>query len=297
MNALTSLFGVADIIELLEQPPGSPACILAGPADRFKELFDWEELIGILDRHCADLAQRLRVVKDGTTLAQDELALQAGPGVAWTSKRVSPGKINRLCAGGASLVLSGVRDYCRRLDELVRQLETELGAPVSTNAYYTPPGNRAFGVHYDPYDVIILQILGEKRWQTFGQRTPTPLLDDKPDFRNPPERPEMEHTLREGEILYVPRGCWHVASTSETSGSLHLTLGLRHPTYADLLEQLVTRLRATEPARARLPRSESEVQASLEELLRQAMLQVPEVLRELGDATPRADGFAMQRPG
>lgn len=297
MIASNPLFEVAEIVEVLSSPSGAQVRILDGPEDRFRDLFDWDELIGILDRHGMDLANRIRIVKSGSTLPQDEFVPRSRPGAAWGS-RVSAEKINQLCAGGASLVLSGVRDYSPRLDAFVRELETQLGAPASANAYYTPPGNRAFGVHYDPYDVVVLQILGKKRWQTFGRRTPVPLLDDKPDFKNPPEQPELEHTLREGEALYVPRGWWHVASTSETSGSLHLTLGFRQRTYADLLDQLVSRLKATDPARATLPRSESEVQASLGELFRQAMLLAPEVLRELEDAVaPPADGFALQRPG
>lgn len=294
MNATNSSFGLA---ELLSQASGSQVRIVAGPTDRFRDLFDWEELIAILDRHGADLAHRVRIVKDGSTLPQDELVPAFRPGAAWGS-RLSPEKVNRLCAGGASLVLNGIRDYSPRLDGFVRQLEARLRAPVSANVYYTPAGNRAFGVHYDPYDVIVLQILGEKRWQTFGQRTPAPLLDDKPDFKNPPERPELEHTLRAGEALYVPRGCWHVAGTSEAGGSLHVTLGLRHRTYTDLLEQLMARLKATEAARAQLPLSACEVQAPLGELFRQAILLLPEVLQELGDAVaPPADGFVMPRPG
>jgi hypothetical protein len=297
MIATKASFGVADLADLLSQSPVPRARVLAGPADRFRDLFGWEELLAILDRHGMDVVQRLRIVKNGTVLPQDDFAAPPKPGAAW-GPRVSPERVNRLCAEGASLVLNGVRDYSPRLDALARQLEAHRQAPVSANAYFTPPGNRAFGVHYDPYDVIVLQILGAKRWQTFGPRTPAPLLDDRVDFKNPPERPDLEHTLCAGEILYVPRGVWHVASTAETGGSLHLTLGVRHRTYADVLEQLVVRLKAAEGARVVLPRSESEVHAAVEELFRQAMLHLPDVLRELGDAVaPPADGFTLPRPG
>ena len=273
-------------------------------AGRFAELLEWEELVSMLDGHRADLAGRLRLVQNGRTLSQEQIALPAGRSLVGGLTRLSTARINELCAGGASLVLSGVRDYSRRIDDFAAQLEVQLRAPVGVNAYLTPAGNRAFGVHDDPYDIFILQILGQKDWRLYGRRAPTPLRDERADFSNAPEHPEEELTLRAGDALYVPRGFWHAASTSPENGSLHLTLGVRCPTYADVLDWITGKLRSTEPARAKLPLpfgpagGATAAQSAIEELLRQAAALVPQALQELESHLGAADpGFALYAHG
>jgi ribosomal protein L16 Arg81 hydroxylase len=71
----------------------------------------------------------------------------------------------------------------------------------------------------------------------------------------PPDQPTDAFTLRAGDVLHVPRGCWHAAAASTGQPSLHLTCGLATHTGIDLLSWLVDELRAYEPMRADLPRS------------------------------------------
>lgn len=306
-DAVGVIFGDISAGDFFSRSWGKAPALFPGPPERFDGLFGWDDFLALLDRHGPDLHHRLRVVQNGSTLGQHSYTLNDRTTLAGRSARVLPERINALCAGGASLVLSGVRDYGGRLGEFARQLERQLRAPVSVNAYYTPAGNRAFGVHYDPYDVFVLQLLGRKHWKLFGLRTPAPLLDDPADFSNAPETPEQEHVLEAGQALYVPRGVWHVAGTSDASGSLHLTFGVRSHTYADLLERLLNKLKDAEPARARLAVSpndlghlafdEKEILASLETLLRDARGLAPAALGELDSPLGQADsGFSIPRP-
>jgi hypothetical protein len=277
MDPLGLILGDASVDEFFSIHWDLRPKVFPGCAGRFMELLSWEEFVGILDRHHVDFAARLRLVQDGRTLSPESFELPAQFSLPAGAARVSPARINELCAGGASIVLSGIRDYSCRLRGFAQQLELQLRAPVSVNAYYTPPGSRAFGVHYDPYDVFILQALGQKDWKLYGRTIPNPLVHEKGDFSKAPEHPEEERTLREGEALYVPRGYWHAASTSDVCGSLHLTVGVRSYTYLDLLYSLAEKLRDTDLARAKLRMSvdesgriapeESKIHSDLEELM------------------------------
>jgi len=68
----------------------------------------------------------------------------------------------------------------------------------------------------------------------------------------PPAGAMLDEVLRPGDLLYIPRGCYHVA-VPLNEPALHLTLGVKNPRGADLLHWLVDRLRASEVVARDLP--------------------------------------------
>jgi ribosomal protein L16 Arg81 hydroxylase len=58
--------------------------------------------------------------------------------------------------------------------------------------------------------------------------------------------------LSDGDLLYIPRGWWHVAMPLDEP-TLHLTVGVNNPTGADLLSWFADRLRCDEQVRCDLP--------------------------------------------
>ncbi|HEY0082081.1 MAG TPA: cupin domain-containing protein, partial [Pyrinomonadaceae bacterium] len=104
-----------------------------------------------------------------------------------------------------------------------------------------------------------------------------------------------EATLADGDLLYIPRGFWHVAEPLDEP-TLHLTVGIHKRTGLDLLTWLAGQLRASETFRRDLPRfaSPSERAAhmrQLEEELRAAWNEdlLPKYFAELDEmAEPRA---------
>jgi hypothetical protein len=65
-----------------------------------------------------------------------------------------------------------------------------------------------------------------------------------------------EGTLEDGDLLYIPRGWWHVALPL-AEPTLHLTVGIHNRTGLDLLRWLAERMRASETFRRDLPRMSS----------------------------------------
>ncbi len=80
-----------------------------------------------------------------------------------------------------------------------------------------------FGVHHDEYHLFIVQLEGEKDWTLVGDPHPpgTPLNVGNDD---PGER--VTHTLRAGDVMFLPEGQRHVCTAH--GYSLHLAILLRH---------------------------------------------------------------------
>eukprot|EP00939_MAST-03C_sp_MAST-3C-sp1_P000112 g112.t1 len=114
------------------------------------------------------------------------------------------------------------------------------GYPIMMNMYLTPSLAQGFTPHTDNKDVFIIQLAGCKRWWLRRSKFALPLRHQQ--VGRPWERPvesvvegdsSFDSTstvvLRPGDMLYVPRGTVHWASTagmaaSEATGSLHFTL-------------------------------------------------------------------------
>ena len=152
----------------------------------------------------------------------------------------------------------------------------ELGVRPRPNVYLTQAGSRAFDLHYDPYDVIILQLGGAKEWRVYQRvdEMPTPMHSVGTNIdRARVAAPAIETTLEAGELLYIPRGFVHEAWTDDRF-SLHITLGVVMRTYLDVLGRMIeaagwrsAKLRESLPPGALLGRSRAEVITTMIELL------------------------------
>jgi len=159
--------------------------------------------------------------------------------IPWSPKPFSgTARVERVAAEferGATIVLQALQLHHPPLAAFCRELERELGHPVQTNAYYTPPSAQGFKVHHDTHDVFCLQVEGEKGWLVYPPVLELPLKHQKytPEMGGPGE-PVLDVTMRAGDTLYLPRGWLHQAMTSETA-SLHLTVGVNVATWRDAM--------------------------------------------------------------
>ena len=103
------------------------------------------------------------------------------------------------------------------------------------NLYLTPPAAQAVDAHADDRDVLVLQLEGAKEWTVYGE-PPCPFPTHReqvgkgglavPASATASNCVALRATLHKGDMLYVPRGFVHEASTSAHQPSLHLTLAL-----------------------------------------------------------------------
>ena len=91
------------------------------------------------------------------------------------------------------------------------------------------------GPHFDYYDVFLLQLAGEREWQTGEQcDEQTPLRDHDELRLLATFDAEKTHRLAPGDMLYVPAGRAH-CGTAIGSHCVTASIGFRAPSHRELL--------------------------------------------------------------
>ncbi|KAJ9550851.1 hypothetical protein OSB04_014896 [Centaurea solstitialis] len=143
---------------------------------------------------------------------------------------------------GYTFALRGMEFHFQDIAAISEGLATLFGQPsTGVNMYLTPPNSQGLARHRDDHCVLVCQIRGVKRWKIFPNPCPRlPRLyepvDDLLDLESQNKLIDgcKEFLLREGDILYIPRGFPHEACTviddAKPNGnaefSLHLTLAI-----------------------------------------------------------------------
>lgn len=194
--------------------------ISQGDRSRFEHLLPWQRINEILSLNLLD-RQRLRITRDGRDIPP---ALYRNDG----SERdaVISIKLHDLIKQNASVVMNGVHYLSSPILRLALQMERALDSKLNVNGYMTFGKGGAFAIHYDPHDVLVLQVYGTKHWFIYQDPEPNPTEYEKARAKNPKDRPvAFDLILEAGDVLYVPRGFYHRAAVTDTD-SVHLTFGI-----------------------------------------------------------------------
>jgi ribosomal protein L16 Arg81 hydroxylase len=270
---LQGVLAPVDAAEFLQGYWGRSFLYIEGASAKFSQLLPWEVLNGILEEHRLE-PPRLRLTREGKPIPAASFVSHQ------TNRRKSGQPIPRLLAteltkqlrAGATLVLDAVDELHRPIRDLAESLERVFGVRIQVNAYAGWRTCHGFDLHWDDHDVFILQVAGKKHWKVCGMTRRYPLARDVEPALDVPEVPLWEGLLKQGDLLYIPRGWWHVATPLDEA-TLHLTVGINNPTGSDLLAWFVDRLKVSEDVRRDLPRFEgAEEQAAYLERLRQAFV-------------------------
>ena len=190
-------------------------------------------LLGVddVDRIVSSMALRspaFRLVKGGATLDPASYTRRARIGSRTVTDLIDVGRVYDQFSDGATIVLQGLHRYWPPVTDLCRDLEDALTHPVQANAYITPPVAQGLRVHADKHDVFALQTHGHKQWVVFEDGY-------EPDADH---TPTLDTSLAPGDCLYLPKGMHHAARTID-SASIHLTLGVRTITWADVITNVL----------------------------------------------------------
>lgn len=181
----------------------------------------------------------LRVVRDGKTLPRSRFTKAHRTGGRRVGDAVNGDAVLRAFAEGATVVLQAMHRFHPPIQAFCDGLEAFFGHPLQANAYLTPGSARGLAVHHDTHDVLVLQLHGDKRWSLYDTPVPDPVKGFPKSPRHPrPGRVRETLELSPGDCLYLPRGVPHQA-VGTGGASLHLTLGIRSPTWLDVVERVL----------------------------------------------------------
>ena len=217
-------------------------------------------------------APSFRVVKGGATLPQSSYTRRARIGSRTITDLIDVGRVYGHFADGATIVLQGLHRYWPAVTNLCRELEDILTHPVQANAYITPPVAQGLRVHADPHDVFALQTHGRKHWVVY-EGEPQPAPDGSG------ATPTLDAQLWPGDCLYIPKGTSHAARTVDSS-SIHLTLGIRTTTYADVLRGALDRAAQDPSLTQPLPAGYALAPEKLEAELRERLTALADAVRD-----------------
>jgi hypothetical protein len=217
---------------------------ISGERRRFSHLFS-----------SSDIGRLLQYLKPGPP--EDMLLVKGSQHYDgnWTGKSGAPrlDKVRIAWREGYTIVVNDMVSRWEAVARFAAALQADLHHSVNVNLYYTPADVQAFNPHFDIMDVFVLQLEGSKIWEVREPAVLLPLPDEHADL--PQDRlPAIafEEELREGSVLYIPRGHVHSARTTGIA-SLHLTVGVTVVTWIDFFAAAVSAARSDERFRNALP--------------------------------------------
>lgn len=157
--------------------------------------------------------------------------------------RPDPRKVASWMARGASVILCGAEAMTPAFRAVADCLERSLFGYAVANVYFSYGGHQAFDSHYDDHEVFAVQIAGEKKWRVYRGRVDNPIGQPQhaENVQQTHDRAKgevaFEHTLRPGEVMYIPRGQYHDALAT-SSASLHVTFSVQPANGLAVLELL-----------------------------------------------------------
>jgi len=203
--------------------------------DYFKGLFSTDVLDNILRERNVWFGKHI----DITSYTNETRETHNPPG------RAFPAIVWDYYQNGCSVRFLNPQTFHRSVWKLNTTLQDFFGSFVGANVYLTPPGSQGFAPHYDDIDAFVLQLEGKKKWKLYNPRS---LAETSPRFSSGNFKqseigtPIIETELEAGDLLYLPRGVIHQASTTPNVHSLHMTLSThQRNTWGDFLEKLVPR--------------------------------------------------------
>jgi ribosomal protein L16 Arg81 hydroxylase len=200
---------------------------------------------------------------------------------------------------GATLSFDAIDELHAPLTRLGESFEAFFRGGTKINIYAGWRALHGLDLHRDNQEIFILQLDGRKRWLLYGFSVDGV---DQRELRTgsvPPPGALLDQILQPGDLLYIPRGCYHVA-VPMNEPVLHLTVGVKNPRGKDLLVWIVERLRASGVADRDLPYlGDADERLRFSEELRNALVAgldpdlVEQYLTETGANVKRRPSFSL----
>ena len=146
----------------------------------------------------------------------------------WTRDgKVDAGKLKVHLARGYNVVITHLQPLIPSLGAICEEIRAFLHEGSFAGVIVTSGTDGAFKRHYDPEDLIIIQVEGSKRWQIFAPPVMHP-IDGMRKPAAPVSDPVFDEVLREGDVLLLPGGNWHHCENGPER-SVHVGIFLMPP--------------------------------------------------------------------
>jgi ribosomal protein L16 Arg81 hydroxylase len=243
---LSALLVPVSVDDFLSRYWGKQHLFCRGSADKFAGLLSWTALNEILAHHWRE-PRRFRLACQGR-----DLDPAAYSDVGSSNPRIRAKDVTDHLRRGATLSFNAIDELHEPLTRLSESFETFFRSDTQINLYAAWRGLQGLDLHRDDQEVFILQLDGRKRWLLYGSSVNGADRTDLSNTAVPPAGAALDQILAPGDLLYIPRGCYHVA-VPMNEPALHLTVSVRTARGMDLLLWMVDRLSTNDIADRDLP--------------------------------------------
>lgn len=248
-----------------------PLHVPAAADGRKADVLTWAAFNGLLGQNTLWTSANLRLMRNYVAVPPDQYCHPV-PSPQGEVLRPWPPKVEVFLSGGASLIANDILGAHEPLTRVGVILSRTFAANIGANIYCSFQGVQAFGTHFDYHDVVVIQTEGTKVWNLYEGRADNPvesLVDDANTRRwfEQTRGPLMTQvTMQAGDVLYLPRGCYHDALATE-GPSLHVTFAITPMHGRDLLTLLGLEAKKDPAYRAYAPPASGDGGAALTEHL------------------------------
>ena len=191
-----------------------------GAADRFAGLLSWPILNRILEHHWRE-TYRFRLARQGRDL---DPASYTDEGRFTTRIRASALTAQLRC--GATLSFDAIDEVHAPLSRLAESFEAFFRGGTNINVYAGWRCLHGLDLHRDDQEIFIAQLDGRKRWLLYGFTIDDVDRTNLRQRSTPPHGAAFDELLTPGDLLYIPRGCYHLA-VPINEPTLHLTISVK----------------------------------------------------------------------
>jgi ribosomal protein L16 Arg81 hydroxylase len=184
--------------------------------------------------------------------------------------KVNAAKLASLITQGVSVITNPIQSYVPALETLCNDIATHIGEVTYADAIVTTGSGGALKLHYDCFDLIVLQMEGSKRWRIYGPPVIDP-VKGMPKQKPPENVPLLDENLQPGDFLFMPAGFWHHCDNGPNL-SLHVAITIRPSTGWHAIQALLPQLLDEEIFRVRLTRFDDAAERTVHEAALMARL-------------------------
>lgn len=248
LEELVAPLSQAEFLSLLRER--KLTLVRGGGADRYRPLLDWDTLKRMIERgaHPKNLAD-ITLTRESVVVPPDRWLTKNPAG----GNRIDIVKIESYMAQGFSLVMTRIETHAPHLSQLCDNIKSRLFEEIKVGVVVTTGTSGAFTLHYDPEDLIILQVEGRKRWKIYGPAVSNPVIGMPQQTPPPEDELIFDEMLEPGDFLFVPGGNWHRCENGP-GRSVHLGFFLQPPTGWHFIKAINSQLLADEIFRKPLTR-------------------------------------------
>ena len=192
-----------------------------GAADRFSDLLSWPILSRILEHHWRE-TYRFRLARQGHDLDPASYTDEGR-----FTRRIRAREVTEQLRCGATLSFDAIDEVHEPLTRLAESFETFFRGGTNINIYAGWRSCHGLDLHRDNEEIFIAQLDGRKRWLLYGFTTDDLDRTCLREQSTPPRGAAFDEILTPGDLLYIPRGCYHLA-VPLNEPTLHLTISVKN---------------------------------------------------------------------